>query len=68
MIDPNDEKKRSIPKVDRNSLEYRLYYTLCDCRGSLNPNLKGIEELKKTIDALVVEYETSKFNAHRNRN
>lgn len=67
MKDPYDQY-RSIPKTDRNSLEYRLYYTLCDCRQVLDPNRKNVEALKATIDSLVVEYETSKRENHLRRN
>lgn len=66
MTDPYEQ--RSISKTDRNCLTYRLYYALSEARRALNPNRKDFEALKEKIDSLVVEYETTKFNAHRNRN
>ena len=54
MTDPYDQY-RSLPKVNYNSLEYRMYYTLTRCYGYLDENDPRQKALKQLCNDLPAE-------------
>ena len=67
MTDPYDQY-RSLPKVNYNSLEYRMYYTLTRCYGYLDENDPRQKSLKQLCNDLPAEYEQRAMQQHKERN
>ena len=66
MTDPYE--KRSVPKVNYASLEYRMYHTLSACYRYLDEKDPRQAALKKLCNDLPQEFEETAMRNHKERN
>lgn len=67
MTDPHEEF-RSLPKVDYNSLEWRMYHALSACYPYLDAKDPRQAKLKQLANDLPREYEERAMRNHSQRN